>query len=64
MGKGLLMVARGVDRARTALAGPPDPEITLERLSGLEGRVADAAADAMVAVLLTPSASRATARSG
>ena len=53
MGKGLLMVTRDVDRARAALGGPPDPEITLERLSGLEGPVADAAADAVVSVLLS-----------
>jgi len=53
MGRGLLMVTRDSDRARLALDGPPDPEITLERLSGLHGRVADAAAEAVVAVLLT-----------
>ncbi len=53
MGKGLLMVTRDGDRARVALAGPPDPEITLERLSGLRGSVAEAAADAIVGVLLT-----------
>lgn len=52
MGKGLLMVTGDGSRARIALAGPPDPEITLERLSDLQGGVADAAAIAIVAVLL------------
>lgn len=52
MGPGLLMVTRHSDRAQAALAGPPDPEITLERLSGLDGPVADVAADAVVSVLL------------
>jgi ribosomal protein S18 acetylase RimI-like enzyme len=53
MGKGLLMVTQDAERARAALAGPPDPEITLERLSGLEKQVADAAAEAVVSVLVS-----------
>lgn len=53
MGRGLLMVTQGADRARAALTGPPDPEITLERLTDLGGAVADAAADAIVSVLLS-----------
>jgi ribosomal protein S18 acetylase RimI-like enzyme len=64
MGKGLLMVTRGGDRASAALAGPPDPDITLERLTDLKGAVADAAADSIVGVLLDSFGAGADRRAG
>jgi ribosomal protein S18 acetylase RimI-like enzyme len=64
MGRGLLMVTRDGDRARIALAGTPDPEITLERLGGLHGQVAEAAAEAIVGVLLTAFGVEADRRAG
>lgn len=51
MGKGMLMVARDGERARAVLAEPLDADASLERMSGIEGRVAEVAADAIVSVL-------------
>ncbi len=51
MGKGMLMVVRDGERARAALAGPLDADASLERLSGIKGRVAEVTADAIVSVL-------------
>lgn len=50
MGKGLLMVARDGERARAALAAPLDVD-AVERLSAIDGRAAEVAADAIVGVL-------------
>ena len=51
MGKGLLMIARDGAPAQAALAAPTAPDAALERLAGIDGRAAEAAADAIVAVL-------------
>lgn len=51
MGKGLLMVARDGERARADLAASLDTDTTIERLSGIAGRNAESAADAIVGVL-------------
>jgi ribosomal protein S18 acetylase RimI-like enzyme len=51
MGKGLLMIARADDRARDALAIPPEADTAVERLSRIDGRAAEVAADAIVEVL-------------
>ena len=54
VGDGLLLVAGDVELAREAVrARPLDPTMTLERLSGVVGTVADLAAEAIVTVLLT-----------
>jgi ribosomal protein S18 acetylase RimI-like enzyme len=54
VGHGLLLVARDVEPARSALAARPLPgDMTLERLSALTGPEARLAADAIVSVLLT-----------
>jgi ribosomal protein S18 acetylase RimI-like enzyme len=53
VGDGLLLVARDVELARSALSGPPLGEgMTLERLSGVSTMGADAAAHAIAEVLL------------
>ncbi len=51
MGKGLLMIARTDDQARDALAVSPGADTALERLSRIDGRDAELAADAIVGVL-------------
>ena len=51
LGKGLLMVARSGDLARDATAVPLDADTAIERLSRVEGRTAELAADAIVGVL-------------
>lgn len=51
MGKGLLMVTRDGQRARTVLAAPLGPDIVIERLAGIDGSAAEAAANAIVGVL-------------
>ncbi len=53
VGDGLLLVARDVELARSALSGRPlGEDITLERLSGVSEMGADSAADAIASVLL------------
>ncbi len=53
VGRGLLLVARSADRARVALASPSVGDaMIVERLSGIDGPVAAAAAEAIVSVLL------------
>jgi ribosomal protein S18 acetylase RimI-like enzyme len=53
VGDGLLLVARDVELARSALSGRPlGEDVTLERLSGVSERDADGAADAIASVLL------------
>lgn len=53
VGDGLLLVARDVELARSALSGRPlGKDITLERLSGVSEMGADSAADAIASVLL------------
>ncbi|HEX2469122.1 MAG TPA: GNAT family N-acetyltransferase [Candidatus Limnocylindrales bacterium] len=53
IGHGLLLVARDVEPARSALTAKPLPgDMTLERLSALTGPEARMAADAIVSVLL------------
>jgi ribosomal protein S18 acetylase RimI-like enzyme len=51
MGKGLLMIAQDPGPARAALAAPPAPGVTLERLSGLAHGPAEATAEVIVGVL-------------
>lgn len=51
IGKGLLMIARDGQAAQAALAAPRAADSVLERLTGIEGRAAEAAANAIVAVL-------------
>ena len=54
MGKGLLMVARDAEPARTALAGSRRHRATgmaIERLAGIDGHAAELAAEAVVGVL-------------
>jgi len=51
MGKGLLMVVRDDDRARSALAAPLEPDTVIERLAGVSGRDAERAAGEIVGVL-------------
>ena len=50
MGKGLLMIARDGAPAQAALTAPTG-DAALERLAGIDGHAAEAAADAIVAVL-------------
>ena len=53
VGDGLLLVARDVELARSALSGRPlGEDITLERLSGVSEMGANTAADAIASVLL------------
>jgi len=53
VGNGLLLVTRDVERAREAIARrPPDSSFTLERLAGVTGQAATAAASSIVDVLL------------
>jgi ribosomal protein S18 acetylase RimI-like enzyme len=53
VGDGLLLVARDVELARSALSGRPlGEDVTLERLSGVSETDADGAADAIASVLL------------
>ena len=51
MGKGLLMIARDGRPAQAALAAPMAADVAVERLSGINGQAAGAAADAIVSVL-------------
>jgi ribosomal protein S18 acetylase RimI-like enzyme len=51
MGKGMLMIARTDERAREALAIAPVPDLSIERLSRIDGPPAEVAASAIVAVL-------------
>lgn len=51
MGKGLLMIARNRGTARAALATPHAAGAVLERLSGVAGKAAEEAAEAIVGVL-------------
>ncbi len=51
MGKGLLMIARDGKPAQAALDAPTAADVALERLAGIEGHAAQAAADAIVSVL-------------
>jgi len=54
VGDGLLLVARDVESARSALSARPlGADMTLERLSGVNSTAADLAADAIVSVLLS-----------
>jgi ribosomal protein S18 acetylase RimI-like enzyme len=54
VGDGLLLVTRDVGPARDALAARPlGADLTLERLNAVQGRLAEAAADDIVTVLLT-----------
>jgi ribosomal protein S18 acetylase RimI-like enzyme len=53
VGDGLLLVARGADRARAALTTRPvAPDVTVERLNGMTGPAAADAATAIMTVLL------------
>jgi ribosomal protein S18 acetylase RimI-like enzyme len=51
MGKGLLMIARDGAPARAALAAPLGADTAIERLSAIDGPVAESSADAIVGVL-------------
>ena len=51
MGKGLLMIARDGAPAEAALAAPNVADAALERLAGIDGHAAEAAAETIVAVL-------------
>lgn len=54
VGDGLLLVARDIERARSALSDLPlGSDMTLERFSGVSEIAADLAADAIVSVLLS-----------
>jgi ribosomal protein S18 acetylase RimI-like enzyme len=51
MGKGLLMIARDDDRARSGLAAMPGADAAIERRSGIVGHAAALVADEIVTVL-------------